>query len=201
MFATMKKVGLTGGIGSGKSTVARMLGDEEFLVVDADQIAREIMEPGSPVLDKVAEIFGADLIDDTGALNRGELARRAFASKEQTEKLNAITHPAIRAESNRRFDAAEAAGEPAVIYDMPLLVDLGLDEEMDLTVVVDVDVDERVRRLVDKRGLAERDARARIAQQVDDATRLAAADVVIDNNGPQEALAPQVERLVGLLNG
>ena len=201
MFATMKKVGLTGGIGSGKSTVARMLADEGFPVVDADQIAREIMEPGSPVLADVADVFGADLIDDTGALNRGELARRAFASKEQTAKLNAVTHPAIRAESNRRFDAAEAAGERAVIYDMPLLVDLGLNKEMDLTVVVDVDVDERVRRLVAKRGLAERDARARIAQQVDDATRLAAADVVIDNNGPQEALAPQVEKLVGLLNG
>ena len=197
----MKKVGLTGGIGSGKSTVARMLADEGFPVVDADQIAREIMELGSPVLAEVADVFGADLIDDTGALNRGELARRAFASTEQTAKLNAITHPAIRAESNRRFDAAEAAGERAVIYDMPLLVDLGLDGEMDLTVVVDVDVDERVRRLVDKRGLTEPDARARIAQQVDDATRLAAADVAIDNNGPQEALAPQVEKLVGLLNG
>ena len=197
----MKKVGLTGGIGSGKSTVARMLADDGFLVVDADQIAREIMEPGSPVLAEVADVFGADLIDDTGALNRGELARRAFASTEQTAKLNAITHPAIRAESNRRFDAAEAAGERAVIYDMPLLVDLGLDEEMDLTVVVDVDADERVRRLVEKRGLAEPDARARIAQQVDDATRLAAADVVIDNNGPKEALAAQVENLVGLLNG
>ena len=197
----MKKVGLTGGIGSGKSTVARMLADEGFPVVDADQIAREIMEPGSPVLAEVADVFGADLIDDTGALNRAELARRAFASTEQTAKLNAITHPAIRAESNRRFSAAEAAGEHAVIYDMPLLVDLGLDEEMDLTVVVDVDVDERVRRLVAQRGLAEPDARARIAQQVDDATRLAAADVVIDNNGPKEALAAQVENLVGLLNG
>lgn len=197
----MKKVGLTGGIGSGKSTVARMLADEGFPVVDADQIAREIMEPGSPVLAEVADVFGADLIDDTGALNRGELARRAFASTEQTAKLNAITHPAIRAESNRRFAAAEAAGERAVIYDMPLLVDLGMDEEMDLTVVVDVDADERVRRLVDKRGLAEPDARARIAQQVDDATRLAAADVVIDNNGPKEALAAQVQKLVGLLNG
>lgn len=197
----MKKVGLTGGIGSGKSTVARMLADEGFPVVDADQIAREIMEPDSPVLAEVADVFGADLIDDTGALDRGELARRAFASTEQTAKLNAITHPAIRAESNRRFAEVEAAGERAVIYDMPLLVDLGLDEDMDITVVVDVGVDERVRRLVAKRGLTEPDARARIAQQIDDATRLAAADMVIDNNGPEDALAPQVEKLVGLLNG
>lgn len=196
MFGLMKKVGLTGGIGSGKSTVARMLADEGFVVVDADQIAREIMEPGSPVLEEVAEVFGADLMGEDGQLDRAELARRAFASKESTERLNGITHPAIRAESERRFAAAEQAGEQAVIYDMPLLVDLGLHTTMDLTVVVDVEVDERVRRLVDKRGLDVADARARVAQQVDDSTRLAAADVVIDNNGPLDALAPQVAALV-----
>ncbi|OFL90429.1 dephospho-CoA kinase [Corynebacterium sp. HMSC055D05] len=196
----MKKVGLTGGIGSGKSTVARMLADEGFPVVDADQIAREIMEPGSPVLAQVAEVFGEDLIDDTGALNRAELAKRAFSSTEQTEKLNALTHPAIRAESNRRFDEAEKAGARAVIYDMPLLVDLGLHHDMDMTVVVDVDVDERVRRLVDKRGLTEAGARARIAQQVDDDTRRAAADIVVDNNGPLEALAAQVEKVVRMID-
>lgn len=196
----MKKVGLTGGIGSGKSTVARMLAGEGFPVVDADQIAREIMEPGSPVLAQVAEVFGEDLIDDTGALNRAELAKRAFSSTEQTEKLNALTHPAIRAESNRRFDEAEKAGARAVVYDMPLLVDLGLHHDMDITVVVDVDVNERVRRLVDKRGLTEADARARIAQQIDDDTRRAAADIVVDNNGPLEALAAQVEKVVRMIN-
>ena len=196
MFGPMKKVGLTGGIGSGKSTVARMLGGAGFAVVDADQIARDIMAPGSPVLDEVAAEFGADLIGDDGALDRGELARRAFATKEDTQRLNAITHSAIRAESERRFAAAEEAGEQAVIYDMPLLVDLGLNQDMDLTVVVDVDKEERIRRLVDKRGLDETDARARMAQQIDDATRLAAADVVIDNNGPLEALEPQVAALI-----
>ncbi|MBF4548409.1 dephospho-CoA kinase [Corynebacterium afermentans subsp. lipophilum] len=192
----MKKVGLTGGIGSGKSTVARMLGGTGFAVVDADQIARDIMAPGSPVLDEVAAAFGADLIGDDGALDRGELARRAFATTEDTQRLNAITHPAIRAESERRFAAAEEAGEQAVIYDMPLLVDLGLNQDMDLTVVVDVDKEERIRRLVDKRGLDQADARARMAQQIDDAARLAAADVVIDNNGPLEALEPQVDALI-----
>lgn len=196
MFGPMKKVGLTGGIGSGKSTVARMLGGTGFAVVDADQIARDIMAPGSPVLDEVAAAFGADLIGDDGALDRGGLARRAFATKEDTQRLNAITHPAIRAESERRFAAAEEAGEQAVIYDMPLLVDLGLNQDMDLTVVVDVDKEERIRRLVDKRGLDEADARARMAQQIDDAARLAAADVVIDNNGPLEALEPQVDALI-----
>ncbi|WP_286205122.1 dephospho-CoA kinase [Corynebacterium afermentans] len=192
----MKKVGLTGGIGSGKSTVARMLGGAGFAVVDADQVARDIMEPGSPVLEEVAAAFGADLIGDDGVLDRGELARRAFATTEDTQRLNAITHPAIRAESERRFAAAEEAGEQAVIYDMPLLVDLGLNQDMDLTVVVDVDKEERIRRLVDKRGLDEADARARMAQQIDDATRLAAADVVIDNNGPLDALEPQVAALI-----
>ena len=196
MFGPMKKVGLTGGIGSGKSTVARMLGGAGFAVVDADQVARDIMEPGSPVLEEVAAAFGAELIGDDGALDRGELARRAFATTEDTQRLNAITHPAIRAESERRFAAAEEAGEQAVIYDMPLLVDLGLNQDMDLTVVVDLDKEERIRRLVDKRGLDEADARARIAQQIDDAARLAAADVVIDNNGPLEALEPQVDALI-----
>lgn len=200
MFATMKRIGLTGGIGSGKSTVAGMLADAGFAVVDADKIARQIMEPGSPVLHEVADVFGADLIGPDGALNRGELARRAFASKEETAKLNAITHPAIRAESNRQFAEAEARGERAAVYDMPLLVDLGLDKDMDLTVVVDVDVDERVRRLVESRGLDESDARARIAQQIDDETRRAAADIVIDNNGPLENLAPQVAKLVEKIN-
>ena len=196
MFGPMKKVGLTGGIGSGKSTVARMLGGADFAVVDADQVARDIMTPGSPVLEEVAAAFGADLIGDDGALDRGELARRAFATTWDTQRLNAITHPAIRAESERRFAAAEEAGEQAVIYDMPLLVDLGLNQDMDLTVVVDVDKEERIRRLVDKRGLDEADARARMAQQIDDATRLAAADVVIDNNGPLDALEPQVAALI-----
>lgn len=200
MFATMKRIGLTGGIGSGKSTVAGMLADAGFAVVDADKIARQIMEPGSPVLNEVADVFGADLIGPDGALNRGELARRAFASKEETAKLNAITHPAIRAESNRQFAEAEARGERAAVYDMPLLVDLGLDKDMDLTVVVDVDVDERVRRLLESRGLDESDARARIAQQIDDETRRAAADIVIDNNGPLENLAPQLAKLVEKIN-
>ena len=195
----MKKIGLTGGIGSGKSTVAKLLAEAGFEVVDADQIARDIMEPGSPVLDDVADAFGADVIREDGTLDRGKLAGRAFVDKRATEKLNSITHPAIRAESERRFADAEAAGEPAVVYDMPLLVDIGMHRDMDLTVVVDVDADERVRRLVSSRGLDEADARARIAQQIDDATRKAAADVIIDNNGAIDALRPQVDELIARL--
>lgn len=195
-MGTMLRIGLTGGIGSGKTTVAAILADAGFPVVDADQVGREIMQAGSPVLDQVAAAFGADLIGSDGELNRAELARRAFDSAEHTEQLNSITHPAIRRESERRLAQLEADGESAAVYDMPLLIELGLDESMDLTVVVAVDAEERVRRLVGSRGLDEVDARNRIERQIDDETRRSHADVVIDNNGPLEALEPQVNELI-----
>ncbi|CAM4233554.1 MULTISPECIES: dephospho-CoA kinase [Corynebacterium] len=191
----MYMIGLTGGIGSGKSTVAALMRQRGFPVVDADQVARDNMEPGSPVLAAVAEEFGADLLGPDGTLDRAELARRAFASEEATQRLNAITHPAIRAESARRFAALEAAGERAAVYDMPLLVELGMDQDMDMTVVVDVNPEERVRRLVAHRGLDEADARNRIARQIPDVERRAAADVVLDNNGTEDKLAQQVDTL------
>lgn len=189
-------IGLTGGIGSGKSTVAEMLRSNGFPIVDADQIARDIMEPGSPVLDEVAAEFGADLIGEDGTLDRAGLASRAFASEDATQKLNAITHPAIRKESQRRFAALAQAGEKAAVYDMPLLIELGMHKSMDLTVVVDVDAEERVRRLVAKRGLDAADARNRIERQIPDAERRAAADVILDNNGTREELETQVDALV-----
>lgn len=194
-------IGLTGGIGSGKSTVAALLAEHGFPVVDADQLAREVVEPGQPALAELAEAFGQDVLHDDGSLNRPELAARAFVDKEHTELLNSITHPRIRQLREQRFRQAEDAGADAVVYDMPLLVEQGVDKHMDLTVVVDVDVEERIRRLVSTRGLTEEDARRRIAAQVDDAERLAAADVVIDNNGPVEALGEQVEQLVRVIRG
>ncbi|MCS5479926.1 dephospho-CoA kinase [Corynebacterium sp. YIM 101645] len=192
----MIKVGLTGGIGSGKSTVTGLLLARGIPVVDADQIARDIVEPGQPALQELAEAFGPDIIRADGSLDRAGLAAKAFVDAEHTALLNSITHPRIAEETARRFAAAEEAGEAAIVYDMPLLVDKGLDRGMDLVVVVDVDVDERVRRLVDKRGLDETDVRRRISAQVPDDIRRAAADVLIDNNGPIEALAPQVDELV-----
>ena len=194
-------IGLTGGIGSGKSTVAALLAEHGFPVVDADQLAREVVEPGQPALAELAEAFGQDVLHDDGSLNRPELAARAFVDKEHTELLNSITHPRIRQLREQCFRQAADAGADAVVYDMPLLVEQGVDKHMDLTVVVDVDVEERIRRLVSTRGLTEEDARRRIAAQVDDAERLAAADVVIDNNGPVEALGEQVEQLVRVIRG
>lgn len=189
-------IGLTGGIGSGKSTVAALLADYGYPVVDADQLAREIVEPGQPALSDLVEAFGPEILQEDGSLHRAELASRAFVDPQRTQLLNNITHPRIRQLREARFAAAEAAGAKAVIYDMPLLVDQGAHHDMDLTVVVDVDVEERVRRLVTSRGLAEADARRRIAAQISDGQRLAAADVVIDNNGPVSALPEQVQRLV-----
>lgn len=192
----MNIIGLTGGIGSGKTTVAKMLVDAGLTVVDADQLAREVVEPGMPALAELAAEFGDDIIGDNGALRRHVLAERAFVSREKTDRLNAITHPAIARLKKERFSAAERAGEAAVVYDMPLLVEQGLHQDMDLTVVVHTDRDVRLERLQNSRGLSAEDARRRMDAQIDDATRLAAADVVIDNSGPLEELDPQVEKLV-----
>ena len=165
-------------------------------VVDADQIARDVVEPGQPALQELAEAFGQDIIREDGSLDRAGLAAKAFVDAEHTALLNSITHPRIAEETARRFAAAEEAGEAAIVYDMPLLVDKGLDRQMDLVVVVDVAAEERVRRLVAKRGLEEADVRRRIEAQVSDDIRRAAADVLIDNNGPIDALVPQVDELV-----
>lgn len=196
----MLRIGLTGGIGSGKSTVAQMFLDRGFPVIDADQVARAVVEPGEPALASLAEAFGRDILNEDGTLNRVELANRAFVDEARTQTLNAITHPAIRDTVEQRFGAYEEQGEPAVIYDMPLLVDKNLHLEMGLVIVVDVAVATRVQRLTESRGLVAEDVHRRIAAQVDDATRLAAADVVIDNNGSVADLLPQVAKAVAEIN-
>lgn len=194
--AAMLKVGLTGGIGSGKSTVAaqlvELLGDDVALI-DADQIARDVVTPAMPEL---VRAFGQGILQENGSLNRGELAARAFVDREHTDMLNAIMHPKINELTERRFQHAAAEGKLIVLYDNPLLVDMGKHEDVDVVIVVDVDSQERVRRLVAHRGLDPDDARRRIAQQIDDDTRRAAADLIIDNNGGLEQLEPQVARIV-----
>lgn len=192
----MKMIGLTGGIGSGKSTVARMLAAHRWTVVDADAVAREVVEPGQPALAELADAFGPTVLQPDGALNRAELARLAFRDAEHTQLLNSITHPRIEARTAEFFDAARSAGAKFCVYDMPLLVDKGLHRDMDAVIVVDVDAETRVRRLVEHRGLDEVDARARIDRQISDVERLAAATYVIDNNGPLEELKPQVDAVI-----
>ena len=189
----MRIIGLTGGIGSGKTTVAERLRQKGAFVVDADKVAREVVEPGQPALAELAEAFDG-VITAEGVLDRAELARQAFATPEATQQLNNITHPRIRERTDELFATAREEGREVVVYDMPLLIENGETESVDTVLVVDTPDETRVSRLVDSRGLDEDDARRRIAAQIDRDTRLAAADVVLDNSGDVEALIDQVDR-------
>ena len=189
----MLKIGLTGGIGSGKSTVSKRLDELGAFVVDADKIAREIVEPGEPALAELAEAFEG-VVQEDGTLNRQELARQAFATPEATQKLNSITHPRIRERTNELFHEAELEGEKVLVYDMPLLIENGEADRVDHVLVVDAPDEVRVQRLVEYRNLDEDDARARIKAQIDRETRLAVADTVLDNGGEIEELLEQIDR-------
>lgn len=189
----MLRVGLTGGIGSGKSTVAARLAEHGAVVIDADVIAREVVEPGTDGLAEVAEAFGADVLDENGALNRAALAAKAFADDESRQRLNAILHPRIAARTMERF--AETPDDAIVVHDVPLLVENGLAAGYHLVVVVDAAEDVRVRRLVESRGMPESDARARIAAQATTEQRREVADVWLDNSGGRDDLLAQVDDL------
>jgi dephospho-CoA kinase len=184
-------IGLTGGIGSGKSTVSALLAARGAVVVDADRIAREVVEPGTPGLAAVVEAFGPGVVGPDGALDRPALAAVVFADPDARARLDGIVHPLVRARAAAL--AAEAPADAVVVHDVPLLVETGRWEPYDLVLVVQADPETRVARLV-RRGLAEADARARMAAQATDEQRRAVADVVLDNSGSQEELAAQVER-------
>ena len=193
----MLRIGLTGGIGSGKSTVAAALADlDGVTVIDADEIARHIVEPGQPALEELAREFGSDILLTDGRLDRKLLAERAFSDETATRRLNAIMHPRIISEASRRLDHAERNGAVAGVYDMPLLFETGQAEKFDTVIVVDVEREERVRRLAEHRGIDPADARRRMAAQIDDEERRNGADIIIDNNGPLTALEPQVRSIV-----
>ena len=192
----MPLIALTGGIASGKSTIAARLAEHGAVVVDADRIVRDVQGVGSPVLREIAREFGETVIAEDGALDRAGLGARVFGDADALARLNAIVHPAVRAESQRRFDAAFAADPDAVVvYDVPLLVEARVDDPWDLIVVAHAPVDVRLRRLVELRGMTADAAQARIDAQVPDAQRLAIADVVIDTAGTQEHTRRQVDAL------
>jgi dephospho-CoA kinase len=192
----MPLVALTGGIASGKSTIARRLAEHGAIVVDADQIVRDVQQPGSPVLADLADAFGDDVLLADGSLDRAALGARAFADPDAVARLNAIVHPAVRAESARRFAEAFAADrEAVVVYDVPLLVEARVDDPWALIVVAHAPADLRLRRLVELRGMSEADAAARLASQVSDEARLAVADVVIDTAGSLDDTRRQVDEL------
>ncbi|MEV7105005.1 dephospho-CoA kinase [Streptomyces atroolivaceus] len=186
----MLKVGLTGGIGAGKSEVSRLLARYGAVLIDADRIAREVVEPGTPGLTAVVEAFGPGVLGTDGSLNRPALGSIVFADPARLATLNAIVHPLVGA---RSAELERAAGPGAiVVHDVPLLTENGLAPLYDLVVVVDAEPGTQLDRLVRLRGMTESDARARMAAQATREERLAVADLVVDNDGPLADLEPQV---------
>jgi dephospho-CoA kinase len=189
-------VGLTGGIGSGKSEVARRLAALGAVVVDADLIAREVVAPGTDGLRRVVTEFGDEVLTRDGGLDRDKVAALVFADPDNRQRLNAIVHPLIGAAMVERTAAAVAADEHAVVVnDVPLLVEGGLADRYDVVVVVDVDPATQLRRLVEQRGMTEADARARMAVQATREQRLAVADYVVRNDRDLEALDDEVRQV------
>ncbi|WP_262704739.1 MULTISPECIES: dephospho-CoA kinase [Streptomyces] len=188
----MLNLGLTGGIGAGKSEVSRILTSLGAVLIDSDRIAREVVEPGTPGLAAVVAEFGPEVLTADGRLDRPRLGGIVFNDPERLSALNAIIHPLVRDRSAEL--QAVAAPDAVVVHDVPLLAENKLAPLYDLVMVVDATPETQLDRLVRLRGMAEDEARARMAAQATRAERLAIADVVIDNNGPIEALEPQVRK-------
>jgi len=191
-------IALTGGIASGKSLAAARLRELGAVHIDADALAREVVEPGTDALALIAEEFGPGVLQADGSLDRPALGTIVFADAEKRETLNRITHPRVRELTARRIAEAEEADPSAVVvYDVPLLVEgsghRGFD--FDSIVVVQADTQARIRRMTEHRGMSEEEALHRINSQATDAERLAVADIVLDNNGEVDALIEQVDRL------
>jgi len=186
-------VGLTGGIGSGKSTVSALLAARGAEIVDADAITREVQQPGSPVVEAITARFGDGVVDGDGSLLRAKLAEIVFSDAMALRDLNGIVHPAVAKEINRRIELAKST-DRVVVLDIPLLTEnprKGLQGK----IVVDVPSEVQVERLVRYRGFSENDARARIGLQATREERMRDADFVVDNSGDVDALEPQIERL------
>ena len=190
-------VGLTGGIGTGKSTVSVMLAERGAVIVDADRIARDLQEPGSPVLDLMAERFGPHIIGEDGVLDRAAVADIVFNDEVALADLNGIVHPAMQSEIQRQIDE-QRGSDRVVVLDFPLLGE-NPRKGLAATIVVDIPVDVAVQRLVGQRNMDEIDARARINSQLSREDRLATATHVIDNGGDRDSLTAQVDQLWGQL--
>ncbi|HEY8481279.1 MAG TPA: dephospho-CoA kinase [Spirillospora sp.] len=189
----MLKVGLTGGIGSGKSEVAALLARHGAVIIDADRIAREVVEPGTPGLAAVVEEFGEDVLLPSGGLDREKVGRIVFADPDRLAALNAIVHPLVGERVQELMDAAPS--DAIVVYDVPLLAENNLASMYDEVVVVDVPPEVQVERLVKRRGMSEEDARARMANQASREERRAVATHIIDNSGTLDDLKAQVDAL------
>jgi dephospho-CoA kinase len=194
----MLRVGLTGGIGAGKSTVAQMLIDRGAVVVDGDQIARELVRPGEPALAAIVERFGTGVLQPDGELDRAGLAEIVFPDPDALGDLDAIMHPRIAERARQMLAEAEAEGVEVFVYDMPLIVENGTADEFDVVVVVHAPIEVRLARLA-VRGVPVADARERMSRQASDEQRAEVADILIDNGGDEEQLTQQVDRAWHLL--
>lgn len=192
----MYLIGLTGGIASGKSTIARRLAEHGAIIIDADIVSREVVAPGSPALASIALEFGEDMIDSEGALNRAKLGALVFSDTEKLEKLNAIMHPAVKTRSAEVLAKARADNPDSVIvYDVPLLVEADIARNYDEIIVASAPEETRIKRMIQLRGLTDEEAKARIGAQASEAKRLAIADVVIDTGGNLQHTLEQVDAL------
>ncbi|MEU2306194.1 dephospho-CoA kinase [Streptomyces misionensis] len=189
----MLKVGLTGGIGAGKSEVSRLLVEHGAVLIDADRIAREVVAPGTPGLRAVVDAFGTDVLAPDGSLDRPRLGSIVFADPDRLAVLNSIVHPLVGARSRELEEAA--APDAVVIHDVPLLTENGLAPLYDLVIVVDARPETQLDRLTRLRGMTEEDARARMAAQATREQRRAIADIVIDNDVPLDALRKRVDEV------
>jgi len=189
--STVRLIGLTGGIGAGKSAVARLLARHGAIIIDADVLAREVVEPGTEGLREVVAAFGDVVLDGDGALDRAAVGRIVFDNPDARERLEAIIHPRVRSRTAEIM--AYAPRNAVVVNDVPLLVEADLAKAYDLVIVVEAAESVRVARLVADRGMSEVDARSRIAAQASDEQRRAVADVVIVNNGTLDELDAEVE--------
>jgi dephospho-CoA kinase len=190
------RIGLSGGIGAGKSTVSSTFSDLGGVVVDGDVISREVVEPGTDGLTKLVEAFGEQILSDDGSLNRPALASIAFSDEEKRQTLNGIVHPLVgKRRSELIAQAVDSEQNPVIVEDIPLLVESGMAPMFPLVVIVNADEDLRVKRLVEHRGFTEEDARARIAAQASEEQRRAVADVWLDNSGSAEELVEQAREL------
>jgi len=191
-------IGLTGGIGCGKSEVARLLADRGAIVIDADLIVRELQRPGGEIFNKIVEMFGPSVIAEDGSLNRGAVANEVFKDKETLKKLNDLIHPVVRGVMNERVKSYSDTSK-VVVLDIPLLVE-NPREGLDGVVVVDLDPEIAVARIVDQRKMNIDDARARVANQSSREQRKAIANFIIDNSGNRKALNLQVEAVWSWIN-